>query len=396
MAQPSEMLTQLLDMSHQGPLLGEGVAFGPLDEPRREIIHAQVYEVAAMTAANVTLTLRAALPEASSDDIAAHVRQIIPKATAFMPALTAGELRGEDDTRLLSFAASAVSYMYAADQLIDRGDSAMEYAVDAYNGKLHAPPRVPAADIATRMKIMTGMQEDIIELGGADAPDIEICYSGLVLHNEVRLQRIGRQYHKCKTPEAAKTYLDMLAITTAELMVADAGYQSVTASLHPLYKRHNSDLPSINTLHSDSRVQHLMQIANAAARVGDERSDWWMDAGNDPRYGVPTLNPFIQPHPKLTATLCRLAGITDPLEVKMMHDGFVGFANANDARERSEHGAAVTDHFFNQLRMGIAEAEDAWPPEFKQYLTLIKRVGEICIVNMELGDIRMGGGTMPD
>lgn len=390
MAGRSEVLSQLLDMTHAGPVFGTGAAFGELDLAQRDAIHAQAAAVAGETAASLTVTLLHALPNASSEEVAAHVHQITPKAAAFVPALTANELPGPDNIHALALTASAVGCMYAADQLIDRGDEPMYHAIMRHNKFSSVIPAEVAPYVRARRQILEAMDGHIQDFAGPDATDIIPLYETLVLVNEAELRDISYGYRSRHQydPTAAERYLNARGRHIAELMVADAGYQSVTASLHSLYRAQDPSLPSIATLHNDSRITDLIQVCNAVARVADERGDWWMDQGNDPAYGAFSINPFNQPNAHLTARLCELAGITNPQMVEQLHMHFESFAHATDPAERDNHGTAITDCFFEQMRQQMQTIEATLPPAYNQYLTLVKRVGEICHVNM-LGDIRM-------
>jgi hypothetical protein len=388
-------------MTHQGPVFGEGVAFGELTLPQRTRIHTQMALVAGETAAGLTVTLLDALPEEDSEGVATHVRQIVPKAAAFVPALTAGELTEPADTHRLTLTARAVGYMYAADQLVDRGDAAMGYAIERYNNASYSAPPKLDPFIAARGTIMTAMENSIGELAGQDAPDIIPLYADTVLLNELRLQRLSTRYANfgqrsdnrnrlALGTDGQQSFLGIHARHIADRMVDDAGFQSVTASLHAAYKAHNQDLPTIAELHGDARVAGLIDVCNAVARVADERGDWWMDAGNDPKHGLFSINPFNQAHPRLIGRLCERAGITDPVDQTYLTEQFQGFAVTTDQAERDERGTIITNRFFLQMRSQVSQVEGSLPPEFSQYVTLIKRVGEICHVNM-LGDIQMSG-----
>jgi hypothetical protein len=137
----------------------------------------------------------------------------------------------------------------------------------------------------------------------------------------------------------------------------------------------------------------MLQVCNAVARVADERSDWYMDAGHDPEFGTFSINPFNQPHTALITRLCNLAGIRNARDIASVQKRFVAFERAEVDEERDIQGNAITNRFFNQLRMHVAKAEKEVPANYHKYMQLVRRVGEICLVNMEFGDIKMGSGA---
>ncbi len=397
MSAQSGLLKQLLDVTHKGYVFGEDAAFGPSDAARRAAIGAQTSQIIADAGVELAKVLSMALPEATKQEVAAHVRQITTKAGAFVSALTAGDLTGKDNTRWLTQAVMAVCAMYAADQLTDRGDISARLSIEQFIGM---DPRIDPGDmelVAARTGILTFMGETIDELAAeGDGPHVMVCFDQLVLGNEARLQQLSDQY--VDLPEdASRAFLGKHAVTIADLMVADAGFQSVTSVLHTIYRRNDPSLPTIKELHANPVIVRTIQVCNVVARVADERGDWWMDAGNDPRYGVFSINPFNQYHPQLVARLCELAGIVDAAEVEQLQEHFQAFSLAapDDQQTRDHHGQSVTDCFFKRMRDQVIGLERELPAgtfqRFRRYITLCMRVGEISFANM-LGDIHMAGG----
>ncbi|HSW65565.1 MAG TPA: hypothetical protein VLI54_00310 [Bacillota bacterium] len=405
MSTQSEFLGQLLDASHAGHVFGEGVAFGELEASRRAAIGALTTDIMTGVTERMHPVFRKALPEMTSDDVDDKLQQMIVKAGVFMPALTVGELIDDDDRELLTLATQSLCCMYGLDELTDRGDIKARLAIERFTGvtkpfagEVRQAAPADARGVTARVGILKHMAACINKFAfTGDAPDVLECYDQRVLRNEARLQRLSDSYYDF--PEIGRqAFLSQHAEHIADLMVADAGFQSVTASLHTIYRHKDIILPSIAELHSHSAIVRLLEVCNAVARVADERGDWWMDAGNDKRFGVFSINPFNEYHPAMVGRLCELAGIVDEAEVAALCGHFEAFSKADPADQttRDYHGNEVTSHFFQRMRDEVASLKDSLPGEtyqrFSKYITLCMRVGEISFVNM-MGDIHMSGAA---
>jgi hypothetical protein len=382
MADRADLLNQLLALTHEGPVFGEGLAFGPLNNARAGLITRQTGDIAEALSKRLLPCLQKALPDASAEHISRNLSEVVPKTAAFVPALAAGELTGARNTHNLTLAATAVGCMYIADQLTDRGDERMLRAIET-------PRQTPGVVSANpRNAILLQMRADIYELALADDASIVFeCFDQKVLRNEARLHRLSGAYAKLDGT-GQQTFLAHHAKELAVLMVEDAGFQSVTSVLHAAYRRQNPGLPSVAELHNDPSIKQIIQVCNAAARIADEYGDWWMDAGSDPRYGVFSINPFNQYHPIMLETFCRLAGIEDAQEIAAIQTACKKFHTSNAQRQVS--GRYITERFFDQMRHYINQyrTTHANSHRFTTYMTLCMRVGEISFINM-MGDITL-------
>jgi len=388
----SAQLQELLDATHAGPVFGEGVAFGSLDTEQRQLIADQTAYVMADAGVAVAATLERALPDKDADFIEQNVAQVITKTGAFFAALAAGELRTDDDLDDLSLVCQAGAYMYLGDQLTDRGDEPMRLAIELINGDRPVVPAEHRAAMAARLAITQGMDSAIAHFAGLDAGAIQKCYGKRVLHKEVRLQRLSGQYALLDADTRRRDFLRVHANTIADLMVGDAGFETVTTSLHSIYAKHDRTLPSAADILFHPQVGRVIRICDAVARVADERGDWWMDGGNDPRYGEFSINPLNQFHPDIVNRLCRLADIHDPAQITKITELFEGFALSRSDAERTAYGEAVTNQFFDVMRRAVNGLDENMlvAAPYRRHTQLCRRVGEISFINMR-GDIALSG-----
>jgi hypothetical protein len=380
------MLHGLLEMTQRGPVFGPRAAFGEIDDTRKVIIHLEAGRVQADISGPVYDAIFAAAPDKTDEQVEEELAEILPKTVAFVPALTAGELDTRRGMADISLAAQAVAAMYWTDQMMDRGDEAMLLAVEDSDGQRPSIPRSLSSLVESRKTMLGFMHQSIEKLSGPDAPDVSVCFSDLVLGNEAKSFRLSQGYFSLGE-QGRQAFLDKRARLIAELMVKDAGFQSVSSSLHTAYRKTDPSLPSIAEIHGDQQMQRNIQTWNAVARVADECGDWWMDMGNSPEFGVPSINPFNQYHPELVRTLCRLAGIAHPAVIHEIDRQFQHFHDSDEDRETA--GAFVTGMFFNQMRNSITGMSQDFRKKYDKYIELSMRVGEISFVNM-LGDIALG------
>jgi hypothetical protein len=398
MAGQTEILVQLMARTLEGPVFGPGVAFeGEMDTVRQQAILGVTATIINDASRHLAAGISPAVPDKDTAFTRQTVAQIAPKTGAFVAGLTAGELTDDNSVHRLSLACQGVGYMYATDQLIDRGDKPMGWAVEGFDGRtLSLTPRERVLATA-RVGVLASMQTALLELGGeADGEELMDCFFSRVIRNEIRLQRLSNHYNTLldrPSREPGIAFLNRHGATIAGMMVEDAGYQSVTSSLHVAYQAKDLSLPTVTEIHANPHIQKMLQVCNAVARVADERSDWYMDAGYESAFGTFSINPFNQPHTALTTRLCNLAGIKSARDIASMQKRFVAFERAEDNEERSIQGDIITSRFFSQLRTHVERAEKKVPAAYHTYMKLVKRVGEISFVNMEFGDIEMAGGT---
>jgi len=378
---------QLLQQTYHGPVFGRGASFGDVTNERMRAIEQQVKQIAELLARDLYKSLQKAFPELADDALHARVMAILPKAACFCPALTAGELPGDSNSKLLSLTALAISDMYAADESTDRDDQAMLLAIERFSGDTPSVPAEQTGRVVARQSLLKHMQNTIEQFAlSEDAPLVLECYSELVLHNEARLHRLSSAY-RLLAGDDQQRFLSKHAQLLARLMVADAGFQSVTASLYTLYRRQDPMLPALSVVHTDPEIIKLLQLCNAVARVADERGDWWMDAGNNPAKGVFSINPFNQYHPEFVRTLCELADIRDAATIREIQSAFKQF-HTDDEQSRQQNGKLVTDIFFAHARTTIQNLPVDFRQKYKRYIILCMRVLEISHVNM-MGDLAL-------
>jgi len=376
MTDQAALIDQLIHQTHQGAVFGEGRAFGMLKADATQGLARDAQAIARSLAKRLTLCLERALPGVSQAEIHSTVQEVVPKTAVFVPALTAGELAGERNQERLTLAAVAVGCMYVADQLTDRGDEAMLKAIEAWPGHAALNPR---------RAVLEEMQHAIQELARPeDVAAVLECFDQKVLANEARLHRLSSAFKMGSLIER-EAFLDTHAERLAELMTEDAGFQSVTSSLYSIYRQNDPTLPPVVEIHANPFMQELLQVCNAAARIADEYGDWWMDAGNDVKYGVFSINPFNQYHPAMVGRFCQLAGI-ETARVAEIQVAFRDF-HTNEA-ERKTNGAFITEVFFDQMRRQVHAYYQATHPPYDKYIELCMRVGEISYVNM-MGDIQL-------
>ena len=359
-------------------MFGKEVAFGVFDQTRTRAVREQTQAIAVSLTKRLDDCLQQALPEAPAKSIKRIIAEVVPKTAAFAPALTVGELEGKLNRHHLTLVAVAVGCMYIADQLIDRGDEKMLYAIEG----LPFPASNPRENILVHMREAIGM----LALKD-DGPLVLECFEQNVLRNEARLHRLSSEYYGLDE-QNQQTFLNQHAGELAVLMVEDAGFQSITSSLHAVYRQHDGSLPSIKELHNDPAIARIIQICNAAARIADEYGDWWMDAGNDPRYGVFSINPFNQYHPVMIETFCQLGGIENAEDITGIQAAFKKFHTSK--AEQLASGMFITEKFFDQMRQCIMiyRTTHGHNHPFTTYITLCMRVGEISLINM-MGDITL-------
>lgn len=375
-------VTELLELTYAGPIFGPGEAFAGTSKEHMRAATIRTGSVARVLAERLDATLRQARPADSAALRRLTIAEVTPKASCFVPALTNLELRAaglghQTDT------AEAVSYMYIGDQQMDRGNKAMvlaaehEYAADP--GKV---PRALQKDVASWRLFLGNMPAAIQRFTlPEDYQTVLACFE-LVLRDEAAHHRLSSTYEALTTDSERAAFLAEYAEQLALLTVEDAGFQSVTASLYSLYRRDDPTLPTVEEVHTHPEMTKLIQMCNTAARVADERGDWWMDAGHDPAIGVFTLNPFNQYHSGFMQAFCDQAYLDNTETIAQLQESLQHFHE-----DRDTNGAFITDTFFAHVRNHLLQLREKLP-HYAIYLRLCMRVLEISHVNM-MGDIRL-------
>lgn len=388
MSTQAEMLQKLITAAYEGPVFGRGVSFAPETVERLPVIQAQIVAIADICNKELYATVQTGMPEYDELNIKRLLGEIAPKSVSFCPALAAGELTGDDNTRRLAGAAGAIGTMYFADQTMDRGDEAMVLAIERLCGQSPVVPANLEDAVTARLLALQDMKKHIDSFAlPEDAPYVLECYDEQVLKNEVGLHRLSADYLEC-TADEQETFLGTHGAEAANFMVADAGLPSVSAALYSIYRANDSSLPPLSAVHGDSMMRLLLQTCNAVARIGDEVGDWQVDAGQDKDWGVFSINPFNQYHPKFIARLCELAGITDSSMVDSLQHSFKNFHNSDAMRE--QYTREIPAVFFAHARETFEKLPQEFIKKYGLYINLCRRVLEISQVNM-MGDRALAG-----
>jgi hypothetical protein len=381
----SNFLDTLIKAAYSGPIFGKDVSFGPNASDRMPIVKEQIEIISHLFNKALYQAVQTSMPELSDPAVHRIMLEIGPKAVCFCPALTIGELTGKENTERLAAAAIAIGIMYFADQTMDRGDELTVSAIALLCGERSVVSE-DEPSVQRRLQTLHGIQINIDALAlPEDAPIVLNCFNGQVLHNEVRLHRLSNEYVALANKERLD-FLDTHADHIAELMVIDAGFPSVTSSLYAIYRKNDPSLPSLSAIHADTAIVQLLQICNAVVRIADEVGDWESDTGEHPEWGIFSINPFNQYHPRLVARLCELAGIDDSGVVEHVQHAFETFHTDEQSQER--YGRYIVDTFFDHVRTYIDTLPTKLQDDYRQYITLCKRVLEIGSVNT-IGDIAL-------
>lgn len=385
MTQFQSAIRNLRQETLNGPVFGHEVAFGRLTEEQTNIVDRQIATIATTLAEALRECLTTALPDRTTDTIEAYIKAIVPKTAAFVPTLTVGELHSTQGTQALTSASLAIAAMYATDQLIDTGDQPMLLAVEQAFGAGASVPSEHQATVQHRRTILDFMKHAIYNISVEDGPAIFECFDQKVLVTEAWLQRMSNSFRLLGPSEQSK-FLETHSRALAKAMTRNAGVQSVSGSLHASYRQSQPDLPPLAEVHAHPAIRTMLRVCNTVARVADEYSDWWMDAGNDPRYGEFSINPFNHYNLSLIDQLCENANISDPQLMDRIQNAFRSFHRSDKSRQI--YGTFIIDTFFAQMRAIIPETLQRTPESYRTYITLVMRVGEISHVNMR-GDIAL-------
>lgn len=377
MTPQTSVLTQLIEAAYKGSVFGPRESFAQDAILKMEIIQKQIQEIGFIFNRELYTCIHTAIPELPDKEIGRIIKEIGPKAVAFCPALTAGELTGEDNVRRLAAAASAIGVMYFADQSMDRGDELMVRAIEQLQ-TLGNKEEIPQ-NAATRHKALGAIQTNINQLAlPEDAPIVLDCFNQQVLHNEVLLHKLSLQYIHLDD-EHRPAFLTKHATQIADLMVIDAGFPSVTTSLYAIYRHNDPHLLPLSEVHNSEAIKKLLQICNAVVRIADEIGDWQIDAGHHPQWGIFSINPLNEYHPAIVTRFCELASLNDnqQLSLQKMFREF----HTNPGL----YGKQITDIFFNHVRDYVNNLPSEVQSAHSRYILLCKRVLEIGHVNM-MGD----------
>lgn len=388
----STILNDLIMAAYSGAVFGPGKSFG-LDVLRQmPVVLKQIESIGDIFYTELDVCIRKAMPDWSDSEVRKIMKEIGPKAVSFCPALTAGELTGKDDIHRLAAAASAIGVMYFADQSMDRGDETMVAAIEELCGYNPIVSQEDTSKVHSRLAALQHIESNVNNLALTDdAPFVLDCYNKQVLYNEVLLHKLSLEYLQLESTDKQQEFLGRYAEQLAMLMVIDAGFPSVTASLYAIYRQNDSDLLPLSVVHADENILKILRICNTVVRIADEVGDWEIDAGHHPEWGTFSINPFNQYHPAIVFRLCELAYIQDDALVASLQQAFREFHTSKENTER--YGKYITDTFFNHIRGYINELPGDVVNMHSRYITLCKRVLEIGSVNI-MGDKALADTTM--
>jgi hypothetical protein len=377
MAAKTSVLDDLIHAAYKGPVFGPHESFGHNAASRVNTIQEQIKEIGLIFNNELSACIHTAIPKLSDTEIQQIIKEIGPKAVAFCPALTAGELVGNENLQRLARAACAIGVMYFADQSMDRGDELMPKAIEALQSSRAAHAE---KGITARLSSLGYIQANIKRLAlPEDTPIVLDCFNHQVLYNEVLLHNLSLEYMKINKRKRT-VFLTAHADQIARLMVVDAGFPSVTSSLYAIYRQNDPNLLPLSVVHNDEAIVKLLQICNTVVRIADEVGDWEIDAGHHPQWGVFSINPFNQYHPAIITKFCELASINDSSLQLSLQAAFRDFHT-----DTERHGSYITTTFFNHARDYINNLSPDIQTAHSRYILLCKRVLEIGHVNM-MGD----------
>lgn len=386
MTSQSSVLDDLIKAAYRGTVFGQHESFAQDSISKIDTIHEQIKDIGAIFNVELYTAIKKAMPDLSDENVQRIMKEIGPKAVGFCPALTAGELTGEENVRRLAAAASAIGVMYFADQTMDRGDELMVSAIERLNGASNDVTGGEVNEIATRRSALDHIKSNIDALAlPEDAPIVLDCYNQQVLHNEVLLHKLSVQYSQLDKSQQ-QDFLAQNAKQIVDLMVVDAGFPSVTTALYAIYRQNDTALLPLAEVHGDESISRLIQICNAVVRIADEAGDWEVDAGHHPEWGIFVINPFNQYHPDIIARFCELASIEDEEVKSSLQQAFKEFHT--DKETTRKNASYITRIFFDHVRDYVNALPDDVRKKHSRYILLCKRVLEIGHVNM-MGDIAL-------
>lgn len=360
----AKILERLLAETWASPVFGD--SFLPSASLKTSQVVAQIQAVADIFTQDLGKRIAPVEP-----NYKAVTAQIMPKTVSFCPALAAGELHR---TEHLSAFAVAIGLMFWADQTMDRGDAAMPYAIELCAGQTPNIPKDQRKKAQAQAKVLHGIQQKITFYAlPEDQSFVFDCFLAQVLVNEVWVHRKSQEYLQASDKEL---FLNTHGLELANRITIDAGFPSVSSSLHALYRHDNPRLPSLAKVYANQAMRELLQVCNVVVRLIDELGDHETDAGLHPDWGVFSINPFNQSNPVFVRELLRLGKIDNPKLMRAILQFSTNKTTTNFIL------TALLDHvtsYVSNLPAG----------QFDHYIRCCKRVLEIGYVN-RAGDIAMG------
>lgn len=375
----SSKLTHLLRLMWESPIFGD--AFPETVTTDAETIREQGTSIYTYLLKTLGPLLAQGLPLAAPATILEIIGAIAPKATAFCPALAAGET---GDLERLQAAATTIALAYWVDQSIDGGDEAMLTAVRTFRPqpapKVLIFPSPATAETRARLTILESIEREIIRLSRPeDQPWLMQAMFVDTLGNEATMRQWSQRYDGCKSPEC---FWAEHAEEVAACSIVNVGLVYVTAAIYAIYRQQEPELPGLAEVLSEPIILALLQgPCNAAIRVFDDLGDRLVDGGENPAWSEFALNIFNQPNPRVVEAFLVQAGLADEASLGLL---LTAFQSQNEAGR-----TLIRKVFMGLVRYRMAALPQPLWERYGLFLTLAKRVIEAGYINM-LGDMNLG------
>lgn len=350
----------------------------PKDDQERAAHDAQAMDITGRVlhgvASQFMQVIAEGLPDKPRVEQEQNLRDVVKKAVAFSAALPRGQIT---DVETLSAMGLAIGSMYLADQTMDGGDTVMpQVALHRYGGS-----NIAAYDhVDARFSILDRIPGYIGRYAlPDDAEQVFDCFGRQVLLHEAMAHQMSREYESLDH-SARKDYLEENGEVIAEHLIVDAGFPSVSSSLHAVYRsaQPELDLPDLEYVHNHSEIKKLLRLSNAVVRIVDDLGDMEVDAGKYPDHGIFSLNVFNQAHPRVLGLFMELAGI-GPSNQKRFVDSFKIYRD--DTYNRRNIGQTIKSLLKDRTERYFSNLEDRMGDEFSTYFELCKRVHVIGQIN---------------
>lgn len=370
-------LAELLRQTWASPVFGD--SYPAVDSPEYAGFLAQVKDVHHHFTTALKPILERGVPDAPAGEIAAIMKQIGPKSTAFCAAIAAGEV---NDVCRLSAAAVSISLVYWADQCMDRGDEAMLAAVRRLTGPNPSPGSLtPLAQARCRGVQAIGNQIERISRP-EDSPFLRRFVFQDTLYQEAHITRLSRLYkNEYLDGEDDRPFWRRHADRIAHLSINNGAFIYVTAAIYAIYRCHDPQLPALREIVANEEIMAFMRgPGNSIIRLLDDLGDRRIDSGAHPEWGKFYLNLFNQPAAPLLQAFMRQSGIRDQQLIDCLADAF---QSGDAARYQTIVDAYIA--FLRQQREALpAPAQE----RYALFLKLAQRVLEAGYVN-SVGDIEL-------
>lgn len=372
----SEKLFYLLQLLWQSPVFGDSFP----KNLNKGLVLEQLREIQAVFPNMLFPILQAGMPEANPVIVREVIAQIAPKSIAFCAAIPAGEVK---EIQPLLCAAGEVAIIYWADQGMDRGDSWMVAAVKYLNHQSPSDDILASHLFQTRFNTLNHIQALAQQITAfpEDQAGILKALQNDILKNEARLYTLSQEFL-----QDSSAFWEQQACEVAQVMIDCSGLMSAGTTIYASYRHNQPQLPSLQEIYSQPDLMRLVQeTLNPAVRVFDDIGDCFVDAGQNPSWGVFNLNIVNQNHPLLIEHFLRLSGISP--EQPLYRQAIEVFALPLAERRRE------LAHFYLDLcRQRITELPTFLWQRYGIFITLSKRILEATFVNI-LGDVFLAEHT---